>query len=142
MIFKEIFKPEELVSKKHFETFSNKSDIYELFDDKLKAVIEWLRNELDKPFIANDWSYSKAAKVYNYRGYRWTDCKEGAPNSAHKQGMAIDIIIKGMTAKEFRIWIKEHANELPFPIRVEDGVSWVHIDVKAKEGYKVYFFKP
>lgn len=141
MTFEEIFKPEELVSKAHYQTFTNKSEIYELFDDKLKAVIVWLRNTIDKPFICNDWSYSKAKKVYNYRGYRWTDCSEGAPKSAHKKGKALDFIIVGMTANEFRKWIKEHINEIPFSIRIEDCKTWNHVDTNGLKGVKLYFFK-
>lgn len=137
---KKYFKPEELVSKKHFETFENKDDIYNLFDHKLLETIVILREKLGKSLTINDWSYSKAVKVYNYRGYRWTDCSEGAPKSAHKQGMAIDFIIKGMSASEFRKWIKENSDILPYNIRIEDGVSWNHIDTRSTINQKIYFF--
>lgn len=138
---KKYFKPQELVSKKHFETFENKDEIYKLFDPKLLEILVILREKLGKPFTINDWSYSKSVKVFNYRGYRWIDCSEGAPKSAHKQGMAIDFIIDGMTAAEFRKWIKENNDILPYNIRIEDDVTWNHIDTKSTTNQKIYFFK-
>ena len=48
---KKYFKPEELVSKKHFETFENKDDIYNLFDHKLLETIVILREKLRRFII-------------------------------------------------------------------------------------------
>ena len=47
----------------------------------------------------------------------------------------------GMTADEVRDRLQDMADRLPFPIRLERNVSWVHLDVAAKEGQeKVYLF--
>lgn len=49
--------------------------------------------------------------------------------SSHINGAAIDFDAKGLTAEQSRQRIKEKADLLPFPIRLEKAVGWVHIDV-------------
>ena len=61
--------------------------------------------------------------------------------SAHVEGQAVDFSVKGMTAAEVRKWLKQHEDRLPYPIRLEDGVKWVHCDVRDA-GVKVYIFNP
>jgi hypothetical protein len=45
-----------------------------------------------------------------------------------------------MTAEEVRQWIIEHAEELPYPVRLERGVSWVHMDTRVCSYEKVELF--
>jgi hypothetical protein len=49
--------------------------------------------------------------------------------SAHVLGAAIDFDAKDMTAEEVRSWIYLNKSGLPYPIRLEQDVSWVHLDV-------------
>ncbi len=49
--------------------------------------------------------------------------------------------MEGMTASEVRIWLKQHEDRLPYPVRLEDGVDWVHLDCR-NAGVKVYIFNP
>ena len=49
--------------------------------------------------------------------------------SAHLLGKAVDFDVKDMTAQEVRDWIVENSDLFPFKIRLEDKVSWVHLDV-------------
>ena len=47
----------------------------------------------------------------------------------------------GMTAEEAREKIKTFQHLLPCPIRVEEGVSWLHFDVMPNDaGVKVFGF--
>lgn len=63
--------------------------------------------------------------------------------SAHLFGKAVDFDVKGMTAKQVRNWIVANKDLFPFKIRLEDNVSWVHMDVIwEKKNSKVYLFKP
>lgn len=63
--------------------------------------------------------------------------------SAHLLGKAVDFHVKGMTAQEVRNWIVQNENLFPFKIRLEDRVSWVHLDVIYEEkNPKVYQFQP
>ena len=80
--FRQYFKPYELVSPLHYTDFDDKDDIYSLFDDKLKAVIVYIRETINKPFVINNW---KRQGQFQYRGYRdWeTDRKSTRLNSSH-----------------------------------------------------------
>jgi len=53
--------------------------------------------------------------------------------SAHMMGKAVDFDVDGMTAVEVRNWIRDNAELFPFKIRLEGGVSWVHLDVIHEE---------
>lgn len=62
--------------------------------------------------------------------------------SAHKLGKGDDFTVEGMTAQEAREKIKENAHLLPFPLRMEADVNWLHIDsMSTPNGQKVYEFK-
>jgi len=60
--------------------------------------------------------------------------------SPHIFGAACDFHVKGMTAERVRLWIVEHEDELPYPVRLEDGVRWVHLDVLNNSDKKVVMF--
>jgi hypothetical protein len=62
--------------------------------------------------------------------------------SSHIFGKAGDFTCTGMTAQEARSKIRNNAHLLPCPIRLENGVSWLHFDVLPQYGVdkKVYEF--
>ncbi len=63
--------------------------------------------------------------------------------SAHILGKAVDFDIKGMTAQQVRDWIIDSESLFPFKIRLEDGVTWVHLDVISEDhNPKIYLFNP
>lgn len=81
------------------------------------------------------------------RGLRCNRCdlvrrKDAVYLSSHLLGKAGDFTVKGMTAQEARSRIRNAANLLPHPLRMEGGVSWLHIDVLPQYGInvKVYEF--
>lgn len=83
----------------------------------------------------------------NQRGLRCNLCqivkdKEDLYLSSHVLGKAGDFTVKGMTAQEARSRIRNNAHLLPYPLRMEGGVSWLHIDVLPQYGItsKVYEF--
>jgi hypothetical protein len=49
--------------------------------------------------------------------------------SAHVTGSGGDFSSSQMSAEQMRQLIKEHADELPWPVRIERDVNWLHIDV-------------
>ena len=63
--------------------------------------------------------------------------------SSHILGKAGDFTVDGMTAGEAREKIKKHAHLLPYAIRMEKDVSWLHLDVLPQYGLeqKIYEFK-
>ena len=82
------------------------------------------------------------------RGLRCNRCdlvrqKDAVYLSSHMLGKAGDFTVKGMTAQEARQRIKDNAHLLPYPLRMEADVSWLHFDVLPQYGInaKVYEFK-
>ena len=82
------------------------------------------------------------------RGLRCNRCelvsqKDAVYLSSHVLGKAGDFTVKGMTAQEARSLIRNNAHLLPYPLRMEGGVSWLHFDVLPQYGInqKVYEFK-
>ena len=111
--------------------------------DFLHALLIIRRDILKKPM----WCNSNANNLHQ-RGLRCNLCQLVAGKkvnylSAHILGKAGDFTVEGMTAEEARQRIKANAHLLPCNIRLEGGVSWLHIDVLPQEGViaKVYEFR-
>ena len=109
--------------------------------DFLHALLIIRRDILQVPMTCN---YKGAYQ----RGLRCNMCdlvKEKNRNylSSHILGKAGDFSVKGLTAQQARERIKNNAHLLPCNIRLEDKVSWLHIDTLPQFGVtdKVYLFE-
>lgn len=98
------------------------------------------RDILQAPMVCNHGSQLQ-------RGLRCNRCglvaqKDAVYLSSHVLGKAADFTIQGMTAQEARSRIRNSANLLPYPLRMEGGVTWLHIDVLPQFGIneKIYEF--
>lgn len=98
------------------------------------------RDILQAPMVCNHGSQLQ-------RGLRCNRCglvaqKDAVYLSSHVLGKAGDFTIQGMTAQEARSRIRNSANLLPYPLRMEGGVTWLHIDVLPQFGIneKIYEF--
>lgn len=131
------FTTQELVPHEAYNLLNEQA--IKLIDNRLIETLDFIREALNKPIIVNNWHKGGS---FNNRGFRAFNSTVGAEKSAHKEGLAADFDVIGMEAEQVREWLKDNAHILPYPIRVESGVHWVHIDLRAKEGHKVYFFKP
>lgn len=129
------FNTEELVSKRVFDVIGD--DAIKLFDPKALETLEVIREILDVPLICNDW---KSGGSRDDCGYRDKLCTVGAAKSAHKEGIAFDLVSNRMSAKEMRKKIIENQDKLPYNIRLEEGITWLHFDLRDR-GVKVYLFK-
>lgn len=89
-------------------------------DENLVAILDILRNKIEKPVIITS----------GYRTPEWNKKCNGAKYSYHTRGMAADIRVDGMSAKEV-------AKKLDAIIPNECGIivykSWVHIDVRISK---------
>ena len=140
----DLFKLQELVCPHVFEKYSETA--WSFFDPRLLETIDFIRYRLNKPIIINNWNQNGK---FNQRGLRCTKCeilKTAVLNdtlyaSPHIMGQAVDFDLLGFTAQEVREVLISDAAALPYPIRLEAEVSWVHLDVRATD-YKVYLFKP
>lgn len=139
---KKFFDIEELVCKHTYDKYGNASWQY-LDTDFLHALLVIRKDILGKPMYCNHYSAGTMQ-----RGLRCNMCdlvksKPSIYLSAHIQGKAGDFTVSGMTAEEARKKIIEFQHRLPCPIRMEDGVSWLHFDVRPNDSNdsKVYLFK-
>jgi hypothetical protein len=63
--------------------------------------------------------------------------------SPHFLGKADDYDVQGRVPEEVRQFLIQHQTELPFPIRLEKGVPWVHMDSEEPiTGEKVQLVDP
>lgn len=129
------FTVEEIVSKEVYELLGDEA--IKLFDVEALEVLEDVREILGVPLTCNNWNIGGNR---NYSGYRDLNCKIGAPKSAHKTGQAFDLISSKMSAHDMRECIKACEHMLRHNIRIEDGVDWLHIDVKNKTSNKIIMF--
>ena len=92
-------------------------------DVYLVSILDILRNKIGKPVIINS----------GYRTPEWNAKCGGAKYSYHMRGMAADIRVNGISAKQL-------ANELNAIIPEECGIivykSWVHFDVRTGKKYR------
>ena len=133
------FSIEELVCNHTYDKWRNNA--WQFLDTHyLHALLVIRRDILKLPMVCNHDSAHQ-------RGLRCNRCelvksKNNVYLSAHILGKAGDFTVKGMTAEEARQKIKNNAHLLPCPIRLERGVSWLHLDVLPQSGItqKVYEF--
>jgi hypothetical protein len=102
-------------------------------DPKIVIVAQWIRDQIGKPVTINN--YATGGK-YKESGLRDVNTTTGAKRSAHKEGKAIDIKVKGMTAKEVFDWCLDHQTELyALGIReIEDNAftpTWTHLATRG-----------
>ena len=81
---------------------------------------------------------------------RWLRCnlcpivanKQSLYLSAHILGKAGDFTVRGLTAEEARNKIIQNAYLLPYPIRMEKNVTWLHIDTLPQHSIteKIHLF--
>ena len=144
--FTDYFRAEELVCQHVYERFGDRA--LDFIDSRLKETLVVLREKLDRPIYINNWVWGGDK---TQRGLRCNVCAlfkektalEKPYLSAHVFGKGVDFNVKGMTAQQVRDWLKQNQILLPYPIRVESDVTWVHIDLMeyGQTGDKISYFK-
>lgn len=140
---KQYFDIEELVCPHIKEVHGEAA--WRLFDPRLLEVLLWIRRKVNKPIYANWYD-----RNLTQRGIRCNLCQLVKDKSAagvlyvspHILAAGIDFDIQGMLAEESRQWIEKNKAGLPHPIRIERGVSWVHLDVLVISNNKVTYINP
>ena len=133
------FQVRELVCSHVFSKWGERSWQF-LSTDYLHNLLVIRRDILQMPMVCN---HDGAEQ----RGLRCNMCKmvkekKAAYLSSHRLGRAGDFSVQGLTAQEARSRIRAMQNLLPYPLRMEGGVSWLHIDTLPQFGVteKVYEF--
>lgn len=134
------FKAHELVPPEIYEKFGKRS--YMFMDDRLLRLCDALRLKFGSATI-NNYEYG-GDRVAS--GLRSPDSLYYSPTSQHSFGRAVDIIFSKVSAEYVReqikkepiYWLSDAGVE---SITLEDGVSWLHIDIR-NSGAGVNSFKP
>ena len=141
----EFFSVKELVCKHVYDRYGEAAAMF--LDDKLIETLNTVREKiLCTPMLINNWA---TGGRFSQRGLRCNLCdlvrekseRQQLYLSAHCLGKAVDCNVDGMTAEEARRRIIDAQELLPHPIRLEEGVSWVHLDVYKMGTQKVSLFK-
>lgn len=139
------FKINELVCKHMSEKYGEKAWMF--LDPRLLEVLHVIRYDiLGTEMVINNYG---AGGNFTQRGMRCNCCnivkeKKAPYLSAHVTGCGVDFDAKGYTAEQARQKIIANKDLLPYPIRLESGVNWVHLDVYHPVGSneKVVLFNP
>lgn len=131
---KKYFDVRELVCPHTFNKFGAETS-WQFLDTEILHVLLVLRVDILKvPLTLNTYH---VGGIYTQRGLRCNICKlvkdKTSRNeiylTAHANGAGLDIIPQGMTAEQARKKIHAYKALLPYPVRLEKDVSWIHIDI-------------
>lgn len=124
------------VSKEYY--ISKGESAWDSLDSNILETFLIICQNSDKPIVVNNWfmyadsEYNKDY-VFKYRGFRnFNEYLKSSKLSQHRAGKAIDFHIVGQNPIDSRAWIRIIADKLPYNIRMEKGVNWVHIDVGTR----------
>ena len=123
---------QELVCRHTYTRFGDMS--WQFLDTELLHTLLVIRQNIGRAIYVNNWD---SGGSLSQRGLRCNICqlvKSKTANNqiyltAHSNGAGVDFDVKGMTAPEVRKWIKANAHLLPYAIRLEEAVTWVHLDI-------------
>jgi len=138
------FQLHELVCDHIYEKYGEQA--WQFIDPRLIITIDWIREYIGRPIYINNYEWGG---IQTQSGVRCNLCnlnksktdKGEVYMSGHNEGQAGDFSVKGMTAEQVRNWLVRNQEDLPYPIRLEAGVDWVHLDCRDT-GQKIYFFNP
>lgn len=123
---KQYFDIKELVCNHIYDRFGIQSWMF--LSTPLLHILLVLRKDILKiPMVINTSSLKQ-------RGMRCNICpivksKTGPYISAHVTGNGIDFTSSVKNAEDIRQIIKSNQDKLPYKIRLEEEVNWVHLDV-------------
>lgn len=134
------FRVSEIVCDHTYKKFGEQSWMF--LSDKLLHTLLVLREDIfNAPISINYGSFTQ-------RGLRCNICQlvvdktlKGQIYLTQHNGNAVDADIKGFTAEQARQHVIKNQDKLPYPIRLESGVNWLHLDVMdILNGQKITLF--
>lgn len=138
---KRFFTLDELCCPHVSDKYEHRS--WQFFSTELLHTLLVVRRDiLQVPLYANGHGYTQ-------RGLRCNQCKLNRDRtdrgevvmSAHSMGRAIDLVSPKMSARQMREKIEQNADKLPYNVRIERDVTWLHIDVyDSGEQEKITYF--
>lgn len=138
------FKIEELVSKKVYKKYGEKS--WQFIDPTLIKVIDLIREHFNAPVTINNWLWGGNLEQ---RGLR-TNCDDIVKGktetdtlyvSQHCLGRAVDFNVKGFSAAEVFNEIVRNKEKFYLISRIENiknTPTWCHVDVANVDEFKIF----
>ena len=145
---KSLYFPIESYVSKRVLSVLGEDRAWSMLDRRLIRTMDIIQIVLsDCTIIMNDW---KDGGRFSQRGFRenvspipMNKTTNGKLYlSPHVLGKAVDFDVVDVPARDVRDSIVEMSDVLPYKIRLEDSVNWVHLDVLDYRPEKIYFFKP
>ena len=137
---KKFFCLQELVDETVYKKWGEIA--WKFLDERLLHVLVVIRRDILKvPLVCNDWKYGGK---HSQRGLR-TNLSQLVKDktnsntlylSAHNFGRAVDLVSAKMDAYKMRELINTNSFLLPYPVRIEQDVNWLHIDVMVNADAK------
>lgn len=131
---KKYFQLKELVCPHILNQYGEKA--WQFLSTELLSTLYVLRTKvINRPMIINN------DTTFTQRGIRCNICslvkgKTKPYMSAHCLGKAVDFHCSDITPEECRQLIKKNINEFEYPIRLEEGVNWCHLDTYTLDSNK------
>jgi len=126
---------EELVPEVVFKDRGQRA--WQLIDHRLIANLDSLREQVGVPMTCNNWLNGGKR---TQSGLRVPGQSYYSKYSQHSFGRAVDLVCS-IDAEEIRQRIKDKIIILPHPATFEEGVNWLHMDVRNNNQH-TYFFQP
>lgn len=142
---KNYFCVQELVCRHTYQKFGDSS--WQFLDTELLHTLLVVRKMLGRAITINNWHIGGS---FTQRGLRCNICQlvrdktksNSIYLSSHCNGAGVDFNVSGMDSDTVRKEIKRNEILLPYPIRLEEDVSWVHLDIyDLCNGRKIHTFK-
>ena len=128
------FSIEELVSPGTFQARGEKAWL--LLDDRMLITLDRLREKYGKATV-NNWKFGGDR---HWSGLRTPDSPYYSTYSQHSYGRAADVIFNDVTSEEVRQEIIANPTDPTFEFitSMEEGVSWLHFDVRNCERFLLF----
>ena len=106
--------------------------LWRMIDDKLIETIDYLKEKFPEGTMTINNYFWNGERGHS--GLRTKDSKYYSPTSQHSLGKAIDAVFSKYTTDEVRDYIISNPSEFPHIGGIEMNVSWLHIDVRPRDG--------
>ena len=139
------FKVEELVSPEVYELLGDHAvNLLSLdFLSDVDTFVSDLKKDLGVTSVTvNNWLWGGN---FTESGFRAAKTLTGAPGSAHKTGIALDIKFKGADVEACYNYLLKNQKKYPKIRRIESIVftpTWLHVDGRETNKTEIHVFNP
>lgn len=132
---------QEFVPKSLYRKWGNNATWY--IDPRIPKLAQFVRDRYNVPITINNWHYKKEG-IFNFRGFRPSNCAWGAKHSMHKGGRAFDfdcqIPLKEIFADILlnkKLFMNKGISAVE---NIERSITWIHVDIRYHIGDDLIIF--